>query len=302
MADSEGSFSTSPVLEKLDSNDYSSVGKGYGTYGIVGAAAAAILIPILLSTIFMGKKKVKQRGVPVEVGGEAERFLGTRKLISKEFVTASDGRKFEKLHLGDYEWQTYGQVFDRACNFASGLIMLGHKEGTRAGIFADTRAEWLIAFQGCFRQNITVVTIYASLGVDALVYSLNETQVSTLICDPKQLKTLTEISSKITTIKNLRNWGRTVLFLQSLPSKNGIAFVMYTSGSTGQPKGVMITHGNIVATAAAVMTVIPKLGTNDVFLAYLPLAHVFELAAESVMLSAGCCYWLRFGIDSDGYF
>ena len=42
----------------------------------------------------------------------------------------------------------------------------------------------------------------------------------------------------------------------------------------------MITHGNIVATAAAVMTLIPKLRSNDVYLAYLPLAHVFELAAE----------------------
>lgn len=42
----------------------------------------------------------------------------------------------------------------------------------------------------------------------------------------------------------------------------------------------MITHGNMVATTAAVLTVIPKLGSNDVYLAYLPLAHVFEMAAE----------------------
>lgn len=41
-----------------------------------------------------------------------------------------------------------------------------------------------------------------------------------------------------------------------------------------------MTHGNIVATAAAVMTIIPKIGSGDVFLAYLPLAHVFELEAE----------------------
>lgn len=42
----------------------------------------------------------------------------------------------------------------------------------------------------------------------------------------------------------------------------------------------MITHGNIVATAAAVMTVIPKLDSSDIYIAYLPLAHIFELAAE----------------------
>lgn len=87
----------------------------------------------------------------------------------------------------------------------------------------------------------------------------------------------------------------------------------------------MITHGNIVATAAAVMTVIPKLGSSDVYLAYLPLAHVFEMAAEVYFKSpfvlivcdvigityfwfpdsdAGGrhCYRIWFTIDSDRYF
>ncbi|AQK57124.1 Long chain acyl-CoA synthetase 8 [Zea mays] len=49
----------------------------------------------------------------------------------------------------------------------------------------------------------------------------------------------------------------------------------------------MITHGNMVATTAAVMTIVPNLGMNDVYLAYLPLAHVFELAGETVMLASG---------------
>lgn len=353
MEESKGSLLNSPIIEKIADREYSSIFKGLGLYGVLGAIVVAVLVPSLLSMILVGKKKVKQRGVPVQVGGEAglairngrsaklievpwegattmaalfeqsckknsqERFLGTRKLIKRDFVTASDGRKFEKVHLGEYQWETYGQVFDRACNFASGLIKLGHDVDTRAAIFSETRPEWLIAFQGCFRQNITIVTIYASLGEDALIHSLNETQVSTLICDSKQLKKLDPISSSLKTIKNViyfeddettsdsdssRNmstWtvssffeveklGKSSPVHPTLPIKKDIAVVMYTSGSTGLPKGVMITHGNLVAIAAAVMTVIPNLGRNDVYLAYLPLAHVFELAAESVMLTAGC--------------
>lgn len=179
----EGGSFDSPMAEPPASTNILSIGKGNGPYGIIGAVAVAIFIPVLLSMMFVGKKKGKQRGVPVEVGGEKgyairnarishlvevpwngattmaalfeqsckkhsrERFLGTRPVISKDVVTASDGRKFEKVHYGDYKWQTYGEVYERACNFASGLVNLGHNVDTRAAIFAETRPEWLISFQ-----------------------------------------------------------------------------------------------------------------------------------------------------------
>ncbi|CAJ2668343.1 unnamed protein product [Trifolium pratense] len=347
MADPKGGFLWLKSLNICDTFGL----KDHGEYGTLAAIVIGIIVPVLFAFLFLGKKRGKVRGVPVEVSGESgfavrnaryselvevpwkgaptmahlfeqscdkhshNKFLGTRKLIGKEFVTASDGRKFEKVHLGDYEWETYGEVFARVSNFASGLLKLGHDADSRVAIFSDTRAEWLIALQGCFRQNITVVTIYASLGEDALIHSLNETQVSTLICDVKLLNKLEAIRSKLTSLQNivyfeddskeehtfsegLSNYtiasfdgveklGKESPVEPSLPSKNAVAVVMYTSGSTGLPKGVMITHGNIVATTAAVMTVIPNLGSKDVYLAYLPLAHVFEMAAESVMLAAG---------------
>lgn len=179
MGDSDGSSVYSPLLRSLAQGDYMSVVNDYGLYGIVGAIIIGLVLPFLL----VGWKRPKQRGVPVEVDGdvgltmrnhrstqlvevpwegattiaalfeqsckkhEKDQFLGTREVISREVVTGSDGRKFEKLHLGEYVWETYGGAFDRACNFASGLVKLGHSADNRAAIFSDSHAEWFLAFQ-----------------------------------------------------------------------------------------------------------------------------------------------------------
>eukprot|EP00250_Pteridium_aquilinum_P013361 c21293_g1_i1 orf=391-2490(+) len=327
----------------------------------MGPVFVGILLPVVLGFIMKARSNSgKERGTTVlDVGGEpgltkrnsrfetlvetpwegattlaalfeqackmhaSQKLLGTRQIIKKELEPSSDGRSFEKLTLGSYEWISYGEAFEQACNFASGIVALGHQQGERCAIFAETRADWFIALQGCFRHNFAVVTIYASLGEDALVHSLNETEVTTVICDQKQLKKLLDLSGKIESLKrvvymleveettgpsvsnapsswtiasleDVKSLGQKSPIQPDMPAAGDLAVIMYTSGSTGLPKGVMMTHGNMVATVAGVSQVVPDLGSKDVYLAYLPLAHVLELAAECTI----CAYGAAIGYGS----
>ncbi|KAK7351120.1 hypothetical protein VNO77_10329 [Canavalia gladiata] len=316
----------------------------------MNAYIVGFVVPLLV-LLFRNSNKRKRRGLPVDAGGEPgftvrnhrfgsvlssawegvttlaelferacrehqERFLlGTRELISREIETSHDGRTFEKFHLRDYQWLTYGRVFESVSDFASGLALLGHLRDERAAIFTDTGVKWFIALQGCFRRNVTVVTMYSSLGEEALCHSLNETEVTTVICGRKELKSLAHISGQLDSVKrvicmdddipsdasssqhgwtitsfaNVERLGRENPVEADLPLSADVAVIMYTSGSTGLPKGVMMTHGNILATVSSVMMIVPNLGPKDVYLAYLPMAHILELVAENLIAAVGGC-------------
>eukprot|EP00128_Syssomonas_multiformis_P014065 Colp12_sorted_trinity150504_noHs@1473 len=240
--------------------------------------------------------------------------FGTRDVLKEELVFNEKLQKnFEKLTLGEYRWLNYSQVKERVDNLRSGLVAHGIQPGDNVAIFAETRAEWLIALQACFAAKFVVVTVYATLGEEALISALNESEIQYLVTDGKLLKTVKNISKKISTLKvvvytepgeakdvdalkgslTVESFAEVEAAGKAKPvpaakcTEEDLALIMYTSGSTAAPKGVMMSHGNLLSCVAGLVKAIPNLSSEDVYLGYLPLAHVLELSAECVFLFVG---------------
>lgn len=85
----------------------------------------------------------------------SKRCLGSRELIDEEDEVQKNGKVFKKYVLGEYLWKTYNEVDRLAMGFSKGLRELGLPPKGKICVFAETRAEWLIAAIGAFKQNIT---------------------------------------------------------------------------------------------------------------------------------------------------
>lgn len=208
---------------------------------------------------------------------------------------------------------------------AAGLSGLGLVKGDKVAIYMETRAEWFIAAHGAFRAGLTVVTVYPSLGEEAVEDALRESEAKALIssapllekcgaviaerlggssgdlqfiihCDHEnqaQVAKLDGIDGGVQ-LFSYNDISATNTADYTPPSVTGddLAIIMYTSGTTGKAKGVMILHRNIMACIGGLTSRLGisgiSFGEDDCYIGYLPLAHVLELAAENVLILNGC--------------
>ncbi|RWR93760.1 AMP-dependent synthetase/ligase [Cinnamomum micranthum f. kanehirae] len=170
------------------------------------------------------------------------------------------------------------------------------------GIYFINRPEWVIVDHACSAYSYISVPLYDTLGPDAVKYVVNHASVETIFCTSLTLSTLLSFLSEIPTVRVIVVVGSTDENVPSLPSNTGveivsyskllhqginnlqqfrppkpedIATICYTSGTTGTPKGAVLTHGNLIANVAG-SSLSVKCSSADVSISYLPLAHIYE--------------------------
>ncbi len=221
---------------------------------------------------------------------------------------AGESRPF-LLHKVDdtYRGITYSEVRSRVETFAFGLAALGLKRGDRVAIIAENRPEWVISDLAIVSLGAVDVPIYPTMTAKQIEFIFNDAGVKmAIVSNQFQLNKVMRVYPEVATLEKV------ILIVEkgTIPEPDTISFsavmdlgkaqrkeqpdllatslamvkpedlltLIYTSGTTGNPKGVMLTHENLVSNIKAAAQVI-DFGPEDIMLSFLPLSHSFERMA-----------------------
>ncbi|MDJ0705346.1 MAG: AMP-binding protein [Leptolyngbyaceae cyanobacterium MO_188.B28] len=204
---------------------------------------------------------------------------------------------------------TYAELYQSIQQFAAGLQTLDIKPGEHIALFSDNTPRWLIADQGIMTAGAVDAVRGSQADPEELLYILSHSDSIGLIVQNQDLLDklaggLKEISLRfiiLLTDEAPQNTltAKTLNFSQLLEQgantplqpvsfkRDSLATLMYTSGTSGRPKGVMLSHANLLSQIAAVCAVV-HLTPGERVLSILPIWHCYERTFEYFILSQGC--------------
>ncbi|KAF7149555.1 hypothetical protein RHSIM_Rhsim02G0242900 [Rhododendron simsii] len=176
---------------------------------------------------------------------------------------------------GKYVWLTYKEVYDTVMKLGNSIRSCGVEEGGRCGIYGANCPEWVISMQACNAHRLTCVPLYDTLGANAVEYIINHAEVTIAFAHEKKVPE-----------------GENKQYDLPAKKKSDICTIMYTSGTTGDPKGVMITNNGIINVVVGMNRVLQEsvnepFNEQDVYFSYLPLAHIFDRVIEEILIRHG---------------
>ena len=250
-----------------------------------------------------------------------------------EYLTEDYGKKndrpvmYKKIN-DKFEGIKYSEFKVETERFAFGLAALGVKKDDKIAIISENRPEWVYADMAILGLGAVDVPVYPSLTAESIEFILINSEAKGVIISNKfQLNKILKIRenlnhlqftillnekdivpdlSAVYIFKEVQEMGDIYKnnhphhFIESRKqvNENDVCTIIYTSGTTGEPKGVVLTHKNILSNVHAALECFPIYDT-DSFLSFLPLCHIFErMAGYYTGFSAGCKIYFAESIES----
>jgi|TARA_R110002050_G_scaffold179778_1_gene313294 long-chain acyl-CoA synthetase len=201
-----------------------------------------------------------------------------------------------------YESISALQFKEKVICLCAALQNLGIRKGTMVAIFAKSSPFWLIFDFALQQLGAISVPIFANISTKNLNFELKDSNCQYIFID--DINRIDDIKKEIIFIthnfcikeKNYYNLDEIIVmgkeicnrleYIEHKPKEDDIFSIVYTSGNTGDPKGVILTHKNIISQVKDINELI-QLDKKEVILSILPLAHIFERAVMSYYLSRG---------------
>ncbi|KPI86149.1 putative long-chain-fatty-acid-CoA ligase [Leptomonas seymouri] len=256
---------------------------------------------------------------------KAARLFGYRPIRcveQRQIPTGPEGKAhvMNITHLNETVYLSYAETQQRIVNFGAGLAALGVRAKGTVSIYLDTCVEWMIGIYGIWSHDGVAATVYANLGEAALAHALHETSSEAVLCGATNVAKLLKLMLNgvmpqvplvyVGTLPTaLDTHALTLLKFEEVeamgarrlasgtPAGAGptadddLALVMYTSGTTGDPKGVMHTHRTLIG---GVHTLEPRISdlvgaktSSEAYVAYLPMAHIMEFTIANIFIVRG---------------
>lgn len=249
------------------------------------------------------------------------------RFLTEDYGVKKGGYVIQRKVDNVYKGISYKEMKEETDLFAYGLVELGLKKNESVALLSENRPEWVYADFAMQMLGIINVPLYPSLTSDSIEYILNDSESKAII-----VSTGFQLNKVLKIIKNCKHLKHIIIFNEhedgggqakiltfnqvQEKGKDGkkkypellkktsdeikesdVCTIIYTSGTTGEPKGVILTHRNIISNVNAALEIFP-ITKDDIFLSFLPLCHIFErMAGYYTAFAAGCTIYYAESIE-----